>query len=310
MEGASPVEVLTSQILKYQFPSPFSISLHSSRSRVSDRFKIRPFQFMLKLLDDNRIGYLTQEELGKIIIVEAEDESTECYEKIVRRILEFRELGDECLRPDFFSIYAPSSGVVNSEHPFSHLIDVANTLMNWIEYTQMARRENGRLELLPERIEEVRGILETKPPFIDRPEQQEYFQRKYGTDPWHRKDTRNLLNTKSITPAIISRRKIQQAFVIESLKYPITGITKNLIETIAEATGIISELVEEHLTRMYPRGSIDAFFANYFEMAFRGRDDATEFETATVEIFKSVFGFETHHVGPTPFKPGYIRSFP
>lgn len=46
MNGDSPVEVISAQILKYQFPSPFSLG---RGVQVSSRFKIRPFRFLLML---------------------------------------------------------------------------------------------------------------------------------------------------------------------------------------------------------------------------------------------------------------------
>ena len=49
MEGRSPVEVLRRQVLRYQFPSPFSIATNK-KNRLHERFKIRPFVFLLRLL--------------------------------------------------------------------------------------------------------------------------------------------------------------------------------------------------------------------------------------------------------------------
>ena len=49
-------------------------------------FKIRPFRFLLKLLDDSKIGYLTEEEIAKIVVTEAENESDKCFNYIVDRI--------------------------------------------------------------------------------------------------------------------------------------------------------------------------------------------------------------------------------
>jgi len=43
--------------------------------------------------------------------------------------------------------------------------------------------------------------------------------------------------------------------------------------------------------------------SEYFEMAFRGRDNAIEFELATVQLFKNAFGFEAKHVGPIGLSP-------
>ena len=57
MAGDSPVSVISNQVLKYQFPSSFSLGRGVD---VSPRFKIQPFLFLLALLMDSRLGYLTQ----------------------------------------------------------------------------------------------------------------------------------------------------------------------------------------------------------------------------------------------------------
>lgn len=303
MSGDSPVEVLKNQIMKYQFPSSFSMS---RGVQVHPRFKIRPFRFLLKLLSDNRVMYLTEEEIAKIVVVEAENESDKCYEYIVGRIHDFREKGDSCLEPDFFEKYKPSRGNVNPEHPFSHLLDLANTLVNWLDYTQLIERDTGMIRILDEKQAEVNAILATTPSFIDRPANEEFFQRKFGIDPKHNKDTRNLTATKTITPKIIAEQKIKQAFIGESLKRPIAKITTNLVDRIVEQTGFNDKLVEETLLKLYPRGAVGSFMTEYFEMAFKGRDEATEFEKATVELFQDVFGFEAKHVGPIGLTPDVL----
>ena len=246
MNGDSPVSVLKNQVIKYQFPSSFSLSKGVA---VSPRFKIRPFRFMLKLLIDPRIEHLSQEELAKIIITTAENETKECYEAVVNKLIAFRGYGDSVLEEDFFERYAPKTGKVNPDHPFSHLMDISNTLINWLEYTQLAKRseDDHLLRVIPERAEEVRSILSHTPPFIDRPQQHEYFQRKYGLDPKHQKDTRNLTKTQTITAKIIAEQKIRQAFVAESIKTPITKITPDLVDTICR--GIIVEAVPSWCNR-------------------------------------------------------------
>lgn len=305
MAGDSPVEILKSQILKYQFPSSFSMSRGVD---VSSRFKIRPFRFLLRLLNDPSIESLSEEEIAKIIIVEADNETEACYKYISERIHEFRAEGDSCLDSDFFDKYSSSKGAVNPDHPFSHLNDIANTIINWLEYTQLAKRDDQdrRVRIIDDKKEEINAILSVTPSFIDRPNQHEYFQRKYGLDPKHKKDTRNLTESKTITAKIIAEQKIKQAFIGESLKSPIGKITVRLIEIISEKTGIDEKMVEESLVKLYPHGAIGSFMTEYFEMAFKGRDEATEFEKATVELFKIVFGFETQHVGPIGLTPDVL----
>ena len=41
-------------------------------------------------------------------------------------------------------------------------------------------------------------------------------------------------------------------------------------------------------------------------MAFKGRDEATDFEKATVELFRDVFGFNAKHVGPIGLTPDVL----
>lgn len=305
MNGEAPLAILKNQVLKYQFPSSFSISRGVD---VSRRFKIRPFRFLLRLLMDNNVGYLSEEEIAKVIITNAENESEACYRAVVDKLLAFRCYGDASLDADFFTKYAPKTGTVNPDHPFSHLTDTANTFINWMEYTQLAKRsdDDRLLRVIPEKVEEIRAIFANVPNFIDRPEQHEYFQRKYGIDPKHNKDTRNLTATKTITAKILDEQKVKQVFVGESLKTPITRITSDLVDKITEQTGLDTKFVEEVLLRLYPRGAIGSFMTEYFEMAFKGRDEAIEFEKATVKLFKDVFGFETYHVGPIGLTPDVL----
>lgn len=303
MNGESPVKILSNQIMKYQFPSAFSIG---RGVQVAERFKIRPFRFLLKLLMDSRIGYLTEEEIAKVVVTEAENESDKCFEYIVSRIISFRNFGDDILEDDFIYKYQSSKGTINFEHPYSHLLDLANTIVNWLEYTQLVKRENSQVYVLPEKMEEVATLLETKIPFIDRPEQQEYFQRKYGVDIYHHKDNRDLNKSITITPKIIAKQKIVQAYITASLNKPITRVTPELVDYIVMETGIDGKTVEEILIETYPNGSVGAFMTKYFEMAFKGRDEATEFEKATVELFREVFRFRTRHVGPIGLTPDVL----
>lgn len=300
MSGDSPVGILKSQVLKYQFPSAFSTS---RGVQVNKRFKIRPFIFMLKLMTDSRVGYLTQDEIAKVCATEAENESDKCYEYIVQRILQYRNMGDKCLNHDFCVKYKPSRGEVNPDHPFSHLIDIANTMENWMEYTQLAQRDdNKRLVILDEKYDEVKAILAQSMPFIDRPQEHEFFQRKYGLDPKHRKDTRNLEKSQTITAKIIAIQKIKQAYIKASIARPISSITPDLIAEITDETGITQSLVEDVLFNCYPHGSIGSFMASYFEMAFKGTEKATDFEKATTELFESIFGYNAIHLGQTGSK--------
>lgn len=297
MEGKSPVEILKCQVLKYQFPSPYSIKNH-----VSAEFKIHPFHFLLRLLIDKRIRFLTQEEIAKVVITEAKEDTDNCFEYVVNRILAFREYGDSSLPEDFFEKHMPRVGKIRSFDPFGHLNDIANTLVNWLDYTQLIVREDYQIKILPDKMKEVNFITSKKMPFIQKPDDDEFFQRKYGLDPYHVKDTRNLLNTSSITSRTIEMQRIRQAFITLSMHRPIGKITHDLVLNIAESTGTDYSLVENVIYKDYPHGAIGGFLSGYYEMAFKGRDEAVEFEVATTNIFKEVFGYNAIHLGQTGSK--------
>lgn len=305
MAGDSPVAVLKNQILKYQFPSAFSMGRSVN---VAPRFRIRPFRFLLRMLVDPAVEHLAEDEIAKIVIIEAENETEQCYQKVVDRLHEFRIKGDSCLDPEFFEKYRSSKGSVNPDHPFKHLTDVANTITNWMEYTQLAKRseDDKMLRIVPEKADEIKTILSDSTPFIDRPADHEFYQRKYGLDPKHKKDTRNLTESKTVTAKIIAEQKIKQAFISESLRSPIGKINADLIDRIAERTAVDPKLVEDTLIRLYPHGAIGSFMTEYFEMAFKGRDEAAEFEKATMTLFETSFGFEAKHVGPIGLTPDVL----
>ena len=296
IDNKPPVEILTNQILKFQYPSAYSVS---KGVQINPRFRIRPFRFLLKLMADKRIGYLTEEEIAKVILVEAENESNKCFEYVVSRLIDFRSYGDKILCRDFFELYGPSTGCVNPNHPFSHLIDCANTIINWLEYTQLAHRIDGRLTILDEKKAEVNKILAVVPPFIDRENEHEFYQRKFGLDPYHKKDNRDLAKSKTVTATIILEQKVRSAFLKYASKHPVFYISGDLVDLIANNVGVNTSIVENLLQKECPHGAIGSFMSTYFEMAFKGTEEAIDFEKAITDIFNDVFGFKARHLGQT-----------
>lgn len=305
LNGANPVDILTQQVLKYQFPSSFSIS---RGVRVSERFRVHPFIFLLRLLRDDRIGDLSQEEIAKVVIVQAESNSDSCFEKVVKQILAFRNEGDASLEADFAIKYAPSKGGRYND-PFGHLYDVANTMINWLDYTRLISREQSTVFIPGYKRDLVDEILAIPPKLIERPEEHEIFQRKYGLITGKKKDNRNLLETVMVTTNAIEEARIKRAIIAESLKTPITSIDSSIVGTIENLTGCSSKIIEDTLYKMYKggtSGALDTFLTGYREMAFSGRENATEFETSTKEIMEKIFGYEAKHVGPIGLTPDVL----
>lgn len=310
MNGESPVSVMRQQVIKYQFPSAFT---YSGRSEVSRRFKIHPYVFLLKLLSDPVLeGYVTEDEIAFIIIEEAENESDSCYRKVVNHILDFRNRGDKAI-PSVEEL----DRLYRSEQvgKLGYYKDIANTMVNVFEYTQLIVRTdneegNSCVRIADEEVETVREILAKPPTFIDRPEDQSYFQRKYGVGITHRKDTRNLATADAKSMKLIKESNIRNSFIKLSLQRPIYSIDDTVIEEMVRDLNSLYTFseIEDVVRRCYPGGAPSGFYSNYYQMAFDGREQCTEFEKATETVFRDVFGFQTEHIGQKGKVPDVVIS--
>lgn len=292
LRGEPPVPILTKQVLTYQFPSAFSLG---RRVDVSPRFRIRPFRFLLRLLADPRIRWLDEKDIGRICATQADNESDSCYERVAALLLEQREVGWErfLIRHPEIEDY----GMRSAEHSCRSFDDIGNTMMNWLDYTQLTARAARRIWIPAEQMARVLDLLASDPPFIAHPEDEERFQRRYGLDLGHKKDTRNLQGTSTVTARMILDNRIQRAFLALSLRIPITTIDAQIVARVAEAAGTEYRMTEDALQRLYPEGALGSFLSAYYRLAFGGRAAAEKFELATVSLINSVFGLEAKHIG-------------
>ncbi|WGI63269.1 hypothetical protein QEN29_23555 [Escherichia coli] len=295
--------------MKLQYPSPYSLR---RRVNINKRFQIRPFRFLLKLLLDNRVHTLSKEEIGRFVITEGENESQGCFENVVQRILDYRLLGDAVLPENFEELYPSSTtGVRSREKTISGLEDIANTLINYLEYTQfISRNDNGSIFILPERIVDVQSIMTdgTTLRRLDANHQFgiENFQRNFGLAPGQNRDNRNF-GGQNITDNIYRERRIRSELLHIAGTTPISTITDDILNRISSATGYTTNEVARALDGFRP-DTFSLFEATYMNMAVSGRELATEFELATKNVFEEL-GFNAQHVGAKPLHPDiYVES--
>ncbi len=288
MSGKTPVPVLKKQVLNFQYPSAYGDTV-----RVTPRFKVHPFIFLLRLLADERIGIMQQEEIALIATIQGENESKKCYEQVVEEILRFRSYGESIFPADYLESHGASK---------NNLMDVANTMMNWLDYTQLVYRERKTIGIDYSKREEVQKILDNPPGFIKYPVEADIYQRQYGVDPWHQKDTRNILNTMTISSQMIDRNRILKIFFAYSSLRPVPRISTDIIAYVCEEAGTEYKFTEKALIEAYPHGAVGGYLINYRNMAFQGRDEAVDFEKATTNLFQDVFGYKAIHLGQTGSK--------
>lgn len=304
LKGAPPKNIITDQLIKFQYPSSYSLR---QNVKLSERFKVHPFRFILTLLYETDIDYLTQEEIALFVITEGENNSEKCLAKVADRIKDFRSDGIGVLPDNFNELYPARTGVQPLGATINRLNELANTFMNYIEYTQLVSRDNEKnLRII--KPTEVQEILAQDIEFIDRPENQEYFQRKFGLAAGKTKDTRSF-GLSSVSSQQIQSRLIETCFLSMAAKGLISADDPFIVRDIADKTGCQTELVSRVLSDYYGREA-GIFESKYFEMARAGKDQAADFEHATVELFgEKGFGFEADHVGSRRLSPDvYVFS--
>lgn len=318
VNGEPPVPLMTKQLMQFQYPSPYSLR---PRVRINERFKIRPFRFLLRLLLDTRLSegadsdipFLKKSEIGCIVSVEAENESDSCYEQVVARILEFRKIGYDALPLGFEqSVPSTNSGVRTREATIKALEDNANTFINYLEYTQLVVRDDPRKPIyIPEsRINEATAIVKDGSTIKSFNQKNKYwkenFQRNYGLLPGKNRDNRRL-NDDKITENIIVERMVRNEFLQMARDTPLSYITEDVVDSVSTQTGIPFKQVENILDQ-FKIDTFSLFETNYIDMAFSGRELASEFEHATLDVFREL-GFTSRHVGTQPRNPDvYVKS--
>ncbi len=318
VNGAPPVPLMTKQLMQFQYPSPYSLR---SRVQINERFKIRPFRFLLSLLLDERLSqssengvpFLTKSEIGCIVSVEAEDESAKCYEQIIQRILEFREKRYDALVEGFeVNIPSTNTGVRTREATIKALEDNGNTFINYLEYTQLVVRDSPRSPIYIPRNSRDKAKLMVKDGSSLKSVNQknkywkENFQRNFGLLPGKRRDNRRLDDDK-INENIILERMVRNEFLQVARDTPLSYITEEVVDAVSAKTGIPLKQVA-NILEQFRVDTFSLFETNYIDMAFSGRELATEFEYATLDVFREL-GFYSQHVGKQPRNPDvYIKS--
>lgn len=301
------VDIMRYQLVRFQYPSN---SFIKGSSKVSERFHIHPFWFLLKLLTVDELGhYLSSDELMKIVILQAENDSDECFRFIVSRILAYRNQGDSMLGYTLEEMGCKITRNASGSQRSNSFYDIVNTFTNYLSSTLYVTYTEGRLSIVPTKMEEVKTLIQTPIPFIGNIENHESFQRRYGCDRFHTRDRRVFDDTERNTPRVLNENRMRREFVSLAMEQPIRHITPEIITIIAMRTAINEPDVERFLHFAFPRGGLEGFWARYREMAFAGRDEATEFERATATLFRELFGFNAEHVGPQGNTPDvYIES--
>ena len=279
------VDAMRMQLQKYQYPSATSWSGSGS---IDHRFKIHPFQFMFRLLRDPRMeGFLTEEEMRGIVIHYADSDSQKCLDRVIGLIL-------QCRAEEQTGILPPEFVPDDKNKTF---YNIANTFFNYAALCQYTDKGPRMIRVRTGKEADIDKFVQENPKFISNPEMQENYIRAYGRGT-AAKDLRDFEKTSDLSQKELNEARMRREYVLLALKTPITGITPDIVQSISKTTGIDEKTVKHFLVNAYPNGNTDDFFVNYKELAHMSREGATDFELATVEMFRKIFQMKAEHIGP------------
>ncbi len=292
LDGISSVEILTKQLLNYQYPSAYSIK---GSVNVSKDYKIWPFRFLINILLDGQLSEITQEEIAFCIIPYAKKMND--IQFCINKIQNFRS------NPDKIILEA----LKITETSEDNLKNISNTAINQIEYTGFFVEDYKRrsLKLNPSNLYEIRKkINDLRTSFIQNAEDEVLYQTRYGSGIKKTKDySKSTRSSMNFNP---NERKIITELSIISVSRPIYSFSDDLIDEISKRIGASKKLVKSTLLKYPIKNNTNQFYNSFIQISKGGNEVAKDFEIRTLNIYNRGFGFDSEWVGSKSRHPDII----
>lgn len=292
LEMEEPLRVVQSQLLNHQYPSAYGAK---PNVKIDPRIRIKPFLFLLALMQDVQIQYLENLEFIFPVVY---GHNWDCFENCKKKILAFRadSSGDVTKHIDNFEedFYLPRSG--SETNPFANVEAIANTAKNYLESAVLVQSEivdkKQRISVNPDYQDVINRAIQQRENYIPNPTDQVSFQRAYGA--WNRnKDTSRESQPKRKT-------KGESLIIARFMEY----VGGNLV--IDNADKFVDQMVNqfgfkktdvEAVISPYIDKALSFFEAKYIELSKGGTATATDFEKATVQLLVDRLGIDALHIG-------------
>lgn len=302
-KGEPPLPILSAMLLRHQYPSAYGAG---QNVRINNRLRVKPFLFILQLLNYPEIDYLTNEEIAVPVVYGHNHACLEiCKEKIlqIRNGDSFRDVVDH----PSTDLYMPRT----SSSPINNILHIGNTCKNYMQACNLVYvdRVDGeeRVYFSQEIRELFEGSLESVERFIPL-NGEESFQRQYGS--WNRqKDTRRL---GELAEQVLTAEQsiILSKFYQYCGENVVSEMPEEFFRSLQNGFGFDGETAAETLAPYLPK-SLDFFESTFLELSRGGSRKATRFEQAIKNLFEAKLHFNGRHTGPlrSPNGGGYADVF-
>ena len=292
-KGKSPLPIMQEMLLRHQYPSAYG---NLQQVRINPYIKVKPFLFVLELLNNPEIRYMTTDELMIPIIY---GHNFNCLNLCINKILQMRS-GKKIidLIDNDNDLYLPRSSNTTNIKILDNIRDIANTCKNYLEASCLITVENARgyqsfifnsdMKII------YQEAVSRADSYNNNLSSEEAFQRTYGA--WNRiKDTRrlsdNITDTRSITEATILSQ-----FYKRCGETIITGMPEDFVDEMVMDWGfpknLVKESIEPHLTN-----TLDFYESEFIALSTGGQTKATKFEKVVCSLYQNKLQFKAKHTG-------------
>jgi len=287
-QGKPPLPIIQQLLLKHQYPSVYG---NLRGVRIHSGIRVKPFVFVLRLLQDKRLGYLTNKEL---IIPVVYGHNNQCFELCVEKILQVRNGKNlERVITSKEDLYTTRSRKRALKDGITDARDIANTTKNYMQAACLidVDRVEGqeKIYISEAAIELLKKCRPAEKKFIPLGPAEESFQRAYGCLD-AKKDTRML--TRRTKRSTTSESIIKAMFMQYCGEHLFTDMPEDFVEQMKKNFGFdeteIRRVVEPFIKR-----SLTYFESTFLEYSRGGQATADNFEKAVCYLFRERLLFET-----------------
>ena len=295
INGKPPLLIMQTLLLKHQYPSVYG---NLRNVKMHPEIKVKPFLFVLEILLEKSVGYLTYEELIIPIIYGHNEDSLEIC---VKKILQFRKTGvfADVICDKDKDLYTPRTKGRRFEKSLEDFKEIANTCKNYLQACCLITVEDNagikQIQVNVDMLQTIEKAIKSKNRYIKVAAQEESFQRALGS--WDsKKDTRNLSQTYLKQKASKGELIIIAKFIEYCGENAVIDYPNEFIENMEKDYGL-DESVTRKTIQPLLINTLSYYESTFLEMSKGGTSTATKFEKAVCILFNNRLHFKAEHTG-------------
>ena len=293
--GKAPLPIMQSLLLRHQYPSAYS---NLQNLKINPTLRVKPFLFVLELIQDERIQHLTNEEMMVPVVY---GHNHGCLELCIEKVLRLRR-GD-----DFLAVidnreqdlYLPRSSRGDIAKTIQNIRDIGNTCKNYLQSCCLVFSEQvdgrQRVSISPDMTGIITAAITESDDFLSYKDNEESFQRAYGA--WDRvKDTRRIGAADDSSTIKPEDSIILSQFYKYCGQNIVATIPDDFIRQLREGFGFSKQKVYDVISPHMDK-TLDFFESTFLELSKGGTAAATSFEKVVCTLLEQKLHFKAEHTG-------------